>query len=181
MKALMIAAVVMLGGCAGGYYSDVPPTVDSVEAAGGVQIYKGTAYLPSDFKPSGELRAFGDYDFMVESAPCTAAGNGLNPGANDSAAFILRHPDIGGGSDFVYSCRSSLPHKRGNRLLMVGSAYDCADTPNGANYHGKILDLTRGTNYRMKVMYKMADRNCELPNYGGAAAIAARMAEFKGQ
>ena len=111
MKALMIAAAVMLGGCAGGYYSDVPPTVDSVDAAGGVQIYKGTAYLSSDFKADGSLRAFGDYDFMVESAPCTVLP-------------IYRWWDEWFVVDVeLYQCRANIAD--GKRLLLAGSAPDC--------------------------------------------------------
>lgn len=116
MRQVLVALVlVLLVGCSsfggGGYYSDVAPTVESVSEAGGVQVYGGTAYLASDFKPSGELRAFGDYDFMVESAPCTVLP-------------VYRPGDewfkVGGG---LYQCRANISD--GKRLLLAGSPPDC--------------------------------------------------------
>ena len=120
MKAILIAITLTLGGCATGYHADSEPTAATVAQAGGVQVYKGTAYLPGDFKADGTLRAFHDYDFMTESAPCTVLPI-YRAGAVAQEKTYAITADRGAESfRLLFQCRDS------GRLYLLMSKADCS-------------------------------------------------------
>ncbi len=57
-KVVTSAAIITLVGCSQFQVNTKPP----IPGLDGVQVYKKTAYYPSDFK-DGELKSFKDYDF----------------------------------------------------------------------------------------------------------------------
>lgn len=130
------AAIALLSGCAAIqqgdlYRTDAVPTVQSVTAAGGEQIYKGTLYTARDFNSDGSPRTFAQYNFAKESAPCTALGDsytGAQMGSSESFHEINK-----GGQSFLFNCRAdNSASQDAARLYLIGSTNDCS-MRNGVN------------------------------------------------
>ena len=76
-----VLSLVGLTGCAspspfgGGYYSKELPTLERVEKSPyGFVVHYDTSFFPGDFTSNGSLKSIDDYNYEVETAPCTVLG-----------------------------------------------------------------------------------------------------------
>lgn len=134
MKTVMTLAVVaslsMMVGCSsmqqgGLYFADAQPTVSTVAAAGGEQLYRDTVFTLKDFTTDGSARTFEQYNFASESAPCTVMGeNFTGAGIEKTQKFY----EVERGSEkFLFNCRSQAGATYPTmRLYLIGSSADCA-------------------------------------------------------
>lgn len=81
------------------YYAETLPTAESVKVAGGSQVFNGSLYTTTDFNADGTARAFGEYDFAKESAPCTVLGSSKGHGF-----YSLTK----GGQELTFECRPNV-------------------------------------------------------------------------
>lgn len=115
-----------LGGCAnheaGGYIGS-EPTLKAVQAAPDQKlVYRETLYTLSDFQPDGKLKSFTDYDFTVETAPCTVLGGSYSVKTlQREESYSVRGSD---GIAHTFICRNvGAPGEF--RLMLGGSTVDC--------------------------------------------------------
>ncbi len=85
-------------------------------------IYEGTLLTELDYKSADTLRSFEDYDFTVESSPCTVLGDYYDAKDDNNTIYTVKV----GEKDFRFMCRSVNGMKEDNRrLYMLGSVHDC--------------------------------------------------------
>lgn len=149
MRILLLTAGLVLSGCASinGYYSGASPTLSSIARAGGAQIYQSSLFIPSDFTPRGKARAFADYNFITDSAPCAIAPGYAPPHLAKDQFLVLTAEGLG---ELAFTCRGPgapfSAEKR--RLYLVGSAAECRartwDYTNSYDpFYRKLAELCR--------------------------------------
>lgn len=115
----------ILAGCSttGAHYvSDTAPTLSSVKAAGGSQLYKGSLIQASDFDASGQARGLSDYNLAAESAPCSALGDFYVKQDKPLGQFFAA--DVN-GKRLTLNCRPTNGAGSPTRLYLLGSSADC--------------------------------------------------------
>lgn len=123
---LAALSLAFLAGCASNghnYVADALPTAESVVAAGGSQLYKGTKFFPSDFNADGSLRTLAQYDLTKESAPCTALGDFYRKDHTKALGQFFRGEV--NGKPVQFNCRAVSGESTDTRLFLIGSSYDC--------------------------------------------------------
>jgi hypothetical protein len=140
-------AVALLSGCSaiqqGDQYSSASlPTAASVAQAGGEQRYNDTLFKTADFKADGSVRAFGEYNFASESAPCTALGDGYKGASfNSSSSFYEVEK---GGEKYLFNCRAVQNGPTpAMRLFLIGSSADCAARTGNSGQFGQLTVLSK--------------------------------------
>lgn len=121
MKLLVAFLVVVLSGCA--TPSGEPSLQDVMESSRGFVVYNKTGYFESDFRDGGILRTIKEYDYAVESSPCTVLGEVYVALQYNDGFYRVSDKE---GRALIFQCRRmSFDHKV-NRLFLVGSAADCS-------------------------------------------------------
>ena len=134
---------------------EVEPTLSSVQSSkDSVQLYKRTAYLESDFKQDGTLRKFNEYDYSVESSPCTVLPGAKVRPKNQDVFYTLKTEKNGQNVEFLFECRARLSSRPAaeHRLFLIGSYADCK---------------TRAWNYKDSLMteYRQISNTCANVGY----------------
>lgn len=86
-------------------------------------VFKKTLFTQYDYKPDESIKAFEEYDFTVESAPCTAIGESYSVDDDDNTIYTIEVSN----KSFQFMCRkvAKMDGKEMRRLYLIGSAYDC--------------------------------------------------------
>lgn len=148
MKILNIFAVAtsisLIAGCSSlkkesMYFADTLPTVETVTAAGGEQLYLDTLFNLNDFNKDGSARTFNEYDFSSESAPCTVMGENFT-GVNIQKSQKFYEVEKG-SKKFLFNCRSQAGSTYSKmRLYLIGSSADCIQR---GNVSGSMNDFAK--------------------------------------
>lgn len=121
-------------------------------------IHEGTLLAEFDYSNPETLKTFEEYDFTVESAPCTVLGSYYDSQDDNNTIYTIKVGD----KDFKFMCRSvsgMKPTER--RLYMLGSVHDCITRPfNYSNsniddykYFGSMCEDSNRKSYQRKVDY----------------------------
>lgn len=85
-------------------------------------IHEGTLLSDFDYVDQKTLKTFEDYDFTVESSPCTVLGDYYSSTDDNNTIYTVKIGD----KDFKFMCRSVVGMQENERrLYMLGSVYDC--------------------------------------------------------
>jgi len=89
-------------------------------------IHEGTIIAEFDYANVDTLRNFEDYDFTIESAPCSVLGDYYTASDDNNTVYTIKVGD----KDFRFMCRavSGMDNEK-RRLYMLGSVYDCMSRP----------------------------------------------------
>lgn len=101
---------------------------DDAEKLGKVEymVHEGTLIAAFDYVDKTTLRKFEDYDFTVESAPCSVLGDYYTPEDDNNTVYTIKVGEKG----FTFMCRAVNTMKDDHRrLYMLGSVYDCMSRP----------------------------------------------------
>ena len=121
-------------------------------------INQGTLVSKLDYISSTELKPFEDYDFTVESAPCTVLGDNYTEKDATNTIYSIVIDE----QKFQFMCRQVVGMKdpEFRRLYMLGSNYDCLSRPfdftqSEIEEYKKLGDLCKG--HSREVVVKNVD------------------------
>jgi len=123
MKQTLIFILAIFSG-----FSHANPVMTDAEKLSSVKylVSDGTLVAEFDYVNSEQLKAFEDYDFTVESAPCTVLGDYYSSTDDNNTVYTVKVES----KDFRFMCRAVVGMKENERrLYMVGSVYDCMSRP----------------------------------------------------
>lgn len=123
MKQTLIFLIAIFSG-----FSYANPVMTDAEKLGGVKylVNDGTLIAEFDYVSPEQLKVFEDYDFTVESAPCTVLGDYYSADDDNNTVYTVKVES----KDFRFMCRSVVGMKETERrLYMIGSVYDCMSRP----------------------------------------------------
>lgn len=98
------------------------PTLGSLKwSSNDYKIYLRTMYVQADFNENGDKRLFADYDYTMESSPCTTISK-YSPRTN---IYSFQHK----GEALTFECRPYFGYDQpdSRRLYLLGSPRDCQD------------------------------------------------------
>lgn len=98
------------------------PTLGSLKwSSNDYKIYLRTMYVQADFNENGDKRLFADYDYTMESSPCTTISK-YSPRTN---IYSFQNK----GEALTFECRPYFGYDQpdSRRLYLLGSTRDCAD------------------------------------------------------
>lgn len=104
------------------------PVLSDAEKISAVKylVSDGTLVAEFDYVNPEKLKTFEDYDFTVESAPCTVLGDYYSADDDNNTIYTVKVES----KDFKFMCRTVVGMKDNERrLYMVGSVYDCMSRP----------------------------------------------------
>lgn len=113
------------------------PTLGSLKwSTNDSKIYLRTMYVQADFNENGDKRLFADYDYTMESSPCTTISK-YSPRTN---IYSFQHK----GESLSFECRPYFSYDRPDerRLYLLGSTRDCEDR----QFDYKIVVVDSGEN-----------------------------------
>ncbi len=152
--AILIASSTFLSGCSSfisnyaKLYPEQKPTFESISQSNGKQIYKNTVFYKEDFKSDGTLKNINDYNYALESSPCTVLENKyVEQGLYDRQYYIVKKDN----KDFKFVCQfnNSKYTRDERRLYLVGSFEECKSRTfdyNVSILNGEIKSLGKQCN-----------------------------------
>lgn len=114
------------------------PTLGSLKwSSNDSKIYLRTMYVQADFNENGDKRLFADYDYTMESSPCTTISK-YSPRTN---IYSFQHK----GESLSFECRPYFNYDKPDerRLYLLGSTRDCEDRQ--FDYKIPVLDSGENT------------------------------------
>lgn len=116
-NACAVAMITLISACSSVDYANNQPSLSDFHNKDSVS-YQNTQYFKSDLKEGGTLKVFSDYNFEVESAPCTVLGIDYGTAQqNGEWEFDVNNN--------TYVCKLSGGRDKGRRLFLVGTELEC--------------------------------------------------------
>lgn len=128
IKIFSALAIALLGaGCSSidnhlAQHVEKEPTLGSLKwSTNDYKIYLRTMYVQADFNENGDKRLFADYDYTMESSPCTTISK-YSPRTN---IYSFQNK----GETLTFECRAYFNYDQpdARRLYLLGSQKDCED------------------------------------------------------
>lgn len=112
------------------------PTLGSLKwSTNEAKVYLRTMYVQADFNADGTRRLFNEYDYKMETSPCTAFTK-YSPRTN---IFTVQHDK----ESLSFECRPYFGYDQPDlrRLYLLGSTRDCEDRT--WDYQVPVLDSAK--------------------------------------
>ncbi len=146
MKLKIISAIclaIMATGCStvDNHFSshvEKEPTLGSLKwSTNDTKVYLRTMYVQADFNADGSRRLFNEYDYKMETSPCTAITK-YSPRTN---IYTIQHEK----ETLSFECRPYFGYEQPDlrRLYLLGSTRDCDDRT--WDYQFPVLDSSENS------------------------------------